>query len=142
MLILFFWLSPSAHEEEDQGFGMAFSGPDDALQLHNEEYQRRIELEAEERKLEETLEYQRRIENEAKQKHLAEQHKRTFDPVSEKTESFEMLEAYWKHSDDDKYANEQVTNRKVNLLSWNFTCPESLLDSILLMIHLKKNGCL
>ncbi|GMH16830.1 hypothetical protein Nepgr_018671 [Nepenthes gracilis] len=35
-----------------------------------------IELEAEERKLEETLEYQRRIENEAKQKHVAEQRKR------------------------------------------------------------------
>lgn len=96
---------------------MAFSGRDGALQLHNEEYQRRIELEAEERKLEETLEYQRRIENEAKQKHLAEQYKRTLNLANEKTESFEMVEAYWKHSDDDKYANEQLTNRKVNLLS-------------------------
>ncbi|KAK9130709.1 hypothetical protein Sjap_011196 [Stephania japonica] len=49
---------------------------DDSKQL-DEEIRRRIELEAEERKLEETLEYQRKIENEAKQKHLAEQHKET-----------------------------------------------------------------
>ncbi|XP_010229142.1 uncharacterized protein LOC100846067 isoform X2 [Brachypodium distachyon] len=38
-----------------------------------EELRRRAQLEAEERKLEETLEYQRRIEEEAKQRHLAEQ---------------------------------------------------------------------
>lgn len=40
--------------------------------LKQEEFRRKVELEAEERKLEETLEYQRRIEDEAKQKHLAE----------------------------------------------------------------------
>ncbi|KAL4181493.1 hypothetical protein AMTRI_Chr12g237590 [Amborella trichopoda] len=50
---------------------------DDSKQ-QEEEFKRQIELEAEERKLEETLEYQRRIEEEAKQKHLAEQHKRVF----------------------------------------------------------------
>ncbi|XAR50103.1 Ubiquitinyl hydrolase 1 [Bertholletia excelsa] len=48
-----------------------------SLKQEEEEFRRRIELEAEERKLEETLENQRRIEDEAKQKHLAEQHKKT-----------------------------------------------------------------
>lgn len=42
-----------------------------------EEIRRKTELEAEERKLEETLEYQRKMENEAKQKHIEEQIKRT-----------------------------------------------------------------
>ncbi|XP_047325394.1 uncharacterized protein LOC124929150 isoform X2 [Impatiens glandulifera] len=45
------------------------------LKKEEEDSKRRIELEAEERKLEETLQYQRRIEDEAKQKHLARQHK-------------------------------------------------------------------
>lgn len=49
----------------------------DDLKLQEEELRRKIELEEEERKLEETLEYQRRIENEAKQKHLAEQNKKS-----------------------------------------------------------------
>nr|XP_019708883.1 uncharacterized protein LOC105053498 [Elaeis guineensis] len=40
-----------------------------------EEFKLRVELEAEERKLEETLEYQRQIEDEAKKKHFAEQFK-------------------------------------------------------------------
>uniref|UniRef100_A0A803L904 USP domain-containing protein n=1 Tax=Chenopodium quinoa TaxID=63459 RepID=A0A803L904_CHEQI len=44
----------------------------DNLKDLEEEFRRKIELEAEERKLEETLEYQRRLENEAKQKLLAE----------------------------------------------------------------------
>ncbi|KAJ0751151.1 putative transcription factor C2H2 family [Helianthus annuus] len=43
--------------------------------VEDEATRRKIELEAEERKLEETLKYQRRIEDEAKQRHLAEQHK-------------------------------------------------------------------
>lgn len=46
------------------------------LEELDEEIRRKIELEEEEKKLEETLELQRRIENEAKQKHLAEQHKK------------------------------------------------------------------
>uniref|UniRef100_A0A1D1YV94 Inactive ubiquitin carboxyl-terminal hydrolase 54 n=1 Tax=Anthurium amnicola TaxID=1678845 RepID=A0A1D1YV94_9ARAE len=41
-----------------------------------EEDRRRVELEAEERKLGEALEYQRRVEHEAKQRHLAEQCRR------------------------------------------------------------------
>ncbi|KAK4844441.1 hypothetical protein QYF36_020286 [Acer negundo] len=56
----------------------------DELRLQEEEFRRKIELEAEERKLEETLEYQRRIENEAKLKHLAEQHRRSIQTFSEK----------------------------------------------------------
>lgn len=47
----------------------------DIIKQEDEAMRRKIELEAEERKLEETLEYQRRIEDEAKQKHLAEQNK-------------------------------------------------------------------
>ncbi|RZC78983.1 hypothetical protein C5167_003180 [Papaver somniferum] len=43
----------------------------DDLTQQEKEYRHKIELEAEERKLEEILEYQRKIENEGKQKHLA-----------------------------------------------------------------------
>ncbi|KAK9104857.1 hypothetical protein Scep_021701 [Stephania cephalantha] len=60
---------------DGQPDAVVLSGDDSKQQ--EEEIRRRNELEAEERKLEETLEYQRRIENEAKQKHLAEQHKKT-----------------------------------------------------------------
>ncbi|XP_057419688.1 uncharacterized protein LOC130713885 isoform X2 [Lotus japonicus] len=49
----------------------------DDLEQHEDEFRRKIELEEEEKKLEETLEFQRRIENEAKQKHLAEQQKKS-----------------------------------------------------------------
>lgn len=56
----------------------------DTLRLQEEEFRRKIELEADERKLEETLEYQRRIENEAKQKHLAELQKRSAQTNLEK----------------------------------------------------------
>lgn len=59
----------------------------DSLGEQEWESRHRLELEAEERKLEETLEYQRRIENEAKQKHLAEQHKRTMKKSAEKVEA-------------------------------------------------------
>ncbi|KZV56515.1 hypothetical protein F511_22346 [Dorcoceras hygrometricum] len=69
-------LLPSAYHEEVPRSEIDVHEIDDALRLQEEEYKRRIELEAEERKLEETLEYQRRIENEAKQKHLAEQNKK------------------------------------------------------------------
>jgi len=48
-----------------------------------EDFRRKIELEAEERKLEETLEFQRRLENEAKQKLLAEQRRRNALAASE-----------------------------------------------------------
>ncbi|KAL1566264.1 hypothetical protein AAHA92_01894 [Salvia divinorum] len=105
-------LFPSDHEVEDPGFEITSSGHFDAFKVHSEVYEKRIELEAEERKLEETLEYQRHRENEAKQNHLAEQHKRTLNRINGKTESFEILEAYWKPSDDEKYANEQQKNMK------------------------------
>lgn len=101
---------------EDPGFEITSSGRVDTLKVHSEENQKRSELEAEEKKLEETLEYQRHVENEAKQNHLAEQHKRTLNRTNGKTESFEILEAYLKPSDDEKYANEQHKNMKVNFL--------------------------
>ncbi|GMJ04970.1 hypothetical protein like AT3G47890 [Hibiscus trionum] len=56
----------------------------DDLKQQEEEFRRKMELEAEERKLEETLEYQRQIENEAKLKHLAEQNKRNIQAYVEK----------------------------------------------------------
>ncbi|KAK4781982.1 hypothetical protein SAY86_016084 [Trapa natans] len=60
----------------------------DELKEQEEEI-RRMELEAEERKLEETLEYQRRIENEAKERQLAEQQKnRTQTQQRRSTEGF------------------------------------------------------
>lgn len=72
----------------------------DDLKQQEEEFRRKIELEAEERKLEETLEYQRRIENEAKQKHLAEQHKKT-NQVFEEIAANGLRDAYWEASDLD-----------------------------------------
>ncbi|XP_050220988.1 uncharacterized protein LOC126671275 [Mercurialis annua] len=51
----------------------------DDMKQQEEEFKRKIELEEEERKLEETLEYQRQIENEAKLKHLAEQQFKKFN---------------------------------------------------------------
>ncbi|OEL31063.1 Inactive ubiquitin carboxyl-terminal hydrolase 53 [Dichanthelium oligosanthes] len=54
------------------------STSDDFFNEQEEELRHRVQLEAEERKLEETLEYQRRIEEEAKQKHLAEQFRSTY----------------------------------------------------------------
>ncbi|KAK8703160.1 hypothetical protein V6N13_021488 [Hibiscus sabdariffa] len=55
----------------------------DDLTQQEEEFRRKMEFEADERKLEETLEYQRQIENEAKQKQLAEQNKRTIQAYAE-----------------------------------------------------------
>ncbi|XP_047083671.1 uncharacterized protein LOC124694764 [Lolium rigidum] len=50
---------------------------DEYANEQEEELRHRVQLEAEERKLEETLEYQRWIEEQAKQKHLAEQSRST-----------------------------------------------------------------
>ncbi|VAI09236.1 unnamed protein product [Triticum turgidum subsp. durum] len=58
-------------------FDGKLSPSDDYSNEQEEEHRHRVQLEAEERKLEETLEYQRRIEEEAKQKHLAEQSRST-----------------------------------------------------------------
>lgn len=71
--------SDTEHQESESVRCLSY---DDSKQ-QEEELRRKIELEAEERKLEETLEYQRRIENEAKQKHLAEQHKKNSRTISE-----------------------------------------------------------
>ncbi|KAF2316004.1 hypothetical protein GH714_040799 [Hevea brasiliensis] len=69
--------------DPDSEIPFSVSGED--LKQQEEECRRKIELEAEERKLEETLEYQRRIENEAKLKHLAEQqHKKSNQTFPEK----------------------------------------------------------
>uniref|UniRef100_A0A5B7A9X7 USP domain-containing protein n=1 Tax=Davidia involucrata TaxID=16924 RepID=A0A5B7A9X7_DAVIN len=81
------------------------------LEHQEEEFRWRIELEAEERKLEETLEYQRRIENEAKQKHLVEQHKKTSKTISEKM-AVGLPDAYLEHNDDDQYVQEQLKHCK------------------------------
>ncbi|XP_077210144.1 uncharacterized protein LOC143845642 [Tasmannia lanceolata] len=68
--------------DDNQGDSeIVVTGNGHELNEQEEEFRRKIELEAEERKLEETLEYQRRIENEAKQKQLAEQYKRVGGPV-------------------------------------------------------------
>ncbi|GMJ15122.1 hypothetical protein like AT3G47890 [Hibiscus trionum] len=65
----------------------------DDLTQQEEEFRRKLEHEADERKLEETLEYQRWIENEAKQKQLAEQNKRTIQACAER-EADALHEAY------------------------------------------------
>ncbi|KAG5234083.1 Inactive ubiquitin carboxyl-terminal hydrolase [Salix suchowensis] len=62
---------------------LLFRNGDDLRQ--QEEFKWKIEIEEEERMLEESLKYQRRIENEAKQKHLAEQqHKKSHITLPEK----------------------------------------------------------
>ncbi|XP_059642017.1 uncharacterized protein LOC132283975 isoform X2 [Cornus florida] len=99
----------------------------DALQ-QEEEFRRRIELEAEERKLEETLEYQRRIENEAKQKHLAEQHKRTITTVSEK-KAVELPDYCLKNSDDDQDVQGQLKHFKQESLMQKNGFPD-ILDGV------------
>ncbi|XP_024971929.1 uncharacterized protein LOC112510812 [Cynara cardunculus var. scolymus] len=75
-------------------------------QLKDEARRRKNELEAEERKLEETLEYQRRIENEAKQKHLAEQLKNNPDVTPMRKVPIETPAVYVKHNIDNHTDNE------------------------------------
>lgn len=106
---------PSGHEEEAPGSEIV-DPANDALLLQEEEYKRKIELEAEERKLEETLEYQRRIENEAKQKHLAEQQRKNSKIAEEKADPIAITDPYSRHNDNDKDVNDQWTN-KVRLSS-------------------------
>ncbi|XP_076954029.1 uncharacterized protein LOC143628280 [Bidens hawaiensis] len=60
--------SPHVTDEQPNGSVAFYEQEDEARRL-------KIELEAEERKLEATLEYPRRIEDETKQRYLAEQHK-------------------------------------------------------------------
>lgn len=105
--------SPLAHDGDDQESEIPQTG--NSLDLQEEEYKRMIELEAEERKLEETLEYQRRIENEAKLKHLAEQHKRTVRAVQENMDAVTNPESYpYQKSSPDTYLKSCDIDQKVN----------------------------
>ena len=79
----------------------------DDLERQEEEYRRKIELEEEEKKLEETLEYQRRIENEAKQKHLAELQKKSSGICLEEVAD-KLQDAQLKAVADDPDAHEHV----------------------------------
>ncbi|EPS61315.1 hypothetical protein M569_13482 [Genlisea aurea] len=99
------------HDEDGQGFEIADSGSDDCL-LREEEQKLKIELEAEERKLEETLEYQRRMENEAKQKHLAEQHKRITKVAGPSAATNEHSDAYLGCDDENKCSHEHWSNER------------------------------
>ncbi|KAL2321923.1 hypothetical protein Fmac_026302 [Flemingia macrophylla] len=80
---------------------------DDDLEQLEEEFRRKIELEEEEKKLEETLEFQRRIENEAKQKHLAEQQKKSSGLYSEEVAD-KLQDCQTKVDDDPPDAHEHV----------------------------------
>lgn len=74
-----------------------------------EEHQRRnLEIEAEERKLEETLEYQRRIECEAKEKLLAEQHKRSAMTTVEKNAAVDCPDDHFRNKDINKHVPEAL----------------------------------
>ncbi|KAI3858954.1 hypothetical protein MKW98_028687 [Papaver atlanticum] len=87
--------SPSA---SDRHF-VIDNGNSEDFEHQEEERRRKMELEAEERMLEETLEYQRRIENEAKQKHLAEQHKRASGMILENVDVLSSV-GYYNHADN------------------------------------------
>ncbi|XP_015067568.1 uncharacterized protein LOC107012282 [Solanum pennellii] len=76
--------------------------------LKEQEYRRTIELEAEERKLEETLEYQRQMENDAKLKHLSE--KRTAKTC------LGSIDAVMKSYTCSKCSDEQLkSSKKINI---------------------------
>ncbi|KAK3440086.1 hypothetical protein EUGRSUZ_B00398 [Eucalyptus grandis] len=104
--------SPSVASEGDQPDSdiLAYMNDDD-LKEQEEEMRRKIELEAEERKLEETLEYQRRIENEAKQRQLAEQQKK-FTSTSLKLGQGDP-DVTSESQADDQYAHEQFKSPRL-----------------------------
>ncbi|XP_022727644.1 uncharacterized protein LOC111283379 isoform X3 [Durio zibethinus] len=87
----------------------------DNLKQQEEEFKRKIELEAEERKLQETLEYQRQVENEAKLKHLAEQNKKTNQAYAEK-EADRLHDTYLETGDLDIQEHLALRNRVANNL--------------------------
>ncbi|XP_022845002.1 uncharacterized protein LOC111368057 [Olea europaea var. sylvestris] len=122
---------PNAHDGDNPDADSAVAGNDDALRLQEEEYRRISELEAEERKLEETLEYQRRIENEAKQKHLEELHKKISRTIPEKMEAVAMPDTDLMHNYDVQDANEPCTNGKETLIQKDefMPIPDSLLKN-------------
>ncbi|XP_022738696.1 uncharacterized protein LOC111291303 isoform X2 [Durio zibethinus] len=102
----------------------------------DEEFRRKIELEAEERKLEETLEYQRRIENEAKQKHLAEQNKKTYQAFAEKAADG-LHDAYLEGSDLDIQEHLALSNRVTNNLD---SIPMSTANGLAVPVTSKTSG--
>ncbi|QCD80904.1 solute carrier family 15 [Vigna unguiculata] len=86
----------------------AVSMNDDDLEQLEEEFRRKIELEEEEKKLEETLEFQRRIENEAKQRHLAEQQKRSSGFYLEVEEDLQDFQTKAVTDSLDSYKHDQL----------------------------------
>lgn len=82
---------------------------DDDLEQLEEEFRRKIELEEEEKKLEETLEFQRRIENEAKQRHLAEQLKRSSGLYLEVEEDLQDFQTKADMGSPDSYKHVRET---------------------------------
>ncbi|KAJ1379580.1 Ubiquitin specific protease domain [Sesbania bispinosa] len=74
-------VSPDSNYQDSE---VVVSMNGDGFDQQEEEFRRKIELEEEEKKLEETLEFQRRIENEAKQKLLAELQKKSSGTYLEK----------------------------------------------------------
>lgn len=101
----------------------AISVNGDELKQQEEELRRRIEIEEEERKLEETLEYQRRIENEAKQKHLAERQKKVTQAYPKKVADG-LHDGYLESSSVDSGVHKQFkpsaqVDIYVSMKSWN-----------------------
>lgn len=90
---------------QDSEVPVSMSGDD--LEQQKEEFRRKIELEEEEKKLEETLELQRQIENEAKQKHLAEQQKKSSGTYLEKSADKD-LDAQLKAVIDGPHVHEHI----------------------------------
>ncbi|KAF3655732.1 putative LOB domain-containing protein 27-like [Capsicum annuum] len=107
---------PLAHDGDDQESEIPQTG-NSLDQQEEEEYKRMIELEAEERKLEETLEYQRRIENEAKLRHLAEQHKRAAKTIQENIDAVANPDSYpyQKMNSDTYLKNDALLNSSEGL---------------------------
>lgn len=104
---LFFW---SEFLDDGDILEHDYVASGDYLKQQEEELKLRVELEAEERKLEETLEYQRRIEDEAKQKHLAEQLKNsTVTSPNNKTE--------------ERFAADSVLNLNYDSILHNYIAP-------------------
>ncbi|XP_031105808.1 uncharacterized protein LOC116010511 [Ipomoea triloba] len=104
------------HDGDGEDAELSIGGSNSITQ-EEEEQRRRIELEAEERKLEETLEYQRRIENEAKLKHLAEQHKKGARTLLEMPEA--VPDTFLNYNEQDQVVNKQQGTTKKELLQSN-----------------------
>ncbi|XP_004508792.1 uncharacterized protein [Cicer arietinum] len=99
---------------------------DDDLEHHEEDFRRKIELEEEEKKLEETLELQRRIENEAKQKHLAEQQKKLSVTCSLEEVTDKLQDCQFKPVADVSDAHENAKLPMQEQLAKDNGCPNNL----------------